>query len=131
MDVSILLWDFVFAVSHLSHDEIMKSEVYQRFEYAAMLNRTFIMDEASLLDVSLVRVFPRGCRFNCYDDTYVFEGMQALLFGALEMLKGSVGLDENLDAQEKLERLEYAVKRVDQHVLVVDICKRVSRVCRV
>jgi hypothetical protein len=125
MDVSTLLWDFVFAVSHLCHDELMKSEVYMRMECAALLNRKFIMDETSLVNVSLVTMFPRGSRYNQYDNTYEFEGMHALLFGALELLKTSMALDENLDAQEKLERLEYAVKRVDQHILVADICKRV------
>lgn len=128
MDVSNLLWDFVMAVSCMAHDELKNTQIYQRFECASFLNRSFVMDEASLLNVSYVSEFPRGVAYNHYDGTYTFANLQALLFGALALLQASKNLANNPDALEKMQMLAIAVERVQQHILTADICKKMANI---
>lgn len=127
MDVSYMLWDFVYIVAHSEFDEIKNHRMYQVFESASFLNRTFYLDEGRLLNSKFVTAFPKGVLYNHVDACYQFRDIHALLYGSVEMLRESVDLDNNPDALDKLERLESAIQALKSAMLMDDITCHIAR----
>jgi hypothetical protein len=127
MDVSHTIWDFVSMASKLSCDEIKKTRVYQSFECASFLNRTFIIDEASLLDSSLVSKYPKGVYYNHMDASYHFSNMYNLFYGTAEMLSKSIDFNSNRDAQEKFERIMVCVKTIEKYEILNELTSHLSK----
>lgn len=128
MDVSYLLWDLVFIVSHQHPDTLKENRIYQTFESASFLNRSFCVDECRLISSALVTYYPKGVMYDHVDAVYHFVNIQTLFYGAIEMLKTSHDIDNNLDAQDKLERLETAVKVIECHSILDDLTNFMSQI---
>ena len=128
MDVSNLLWDLVFIVTHQHPDTLKENRIYQTFESASFLNRNFCVDECRLVSSALVTQYPKGVMYDHVDALYHFSNIQTLFYGSIDMLKNSHDLDNNLDAQDKLERLETAVKIFESHSILDDLTNFMSQI---
>ena len=128
MDVSYLLWDLVFIVSHQHPDTLKENRIYQTFESASFLNRSFCVDECRLISSALITHYPKGVMYDHIDAVYHFVNIQTLFYGAIEMLKTSHDIDNNLDAQDKIERLETAVKVIEHHSILDDLTNFMSQI---
>ena len=112
VDVSDYFWGFCRAVTTMSIDECKESSEFNGMSAAVASGlRLAIRASHPLMKTPIHNRLPTGCTWNDRESLYLFDGINELFYGAMELLDSS-----HSDASDASDVLKKCIDRISMHI---------------